>query len=209
MSLSDFLSDAVDLVKGVRIPPELSKHVELDILGKHVRLSHEVVRRLVAWAAEAEGGDDVTLDEMAWTPRGYRTRIATGGTVVTTTLVPQRVTWRPGELTVGITTPEGAAIEGRPILNFFLAAVGLLVGGTGLAEAILSSPLPPQIRWNGKAAVCTIATPGMSLPSWVADAATVTATFTPDQSGLWVRSDQVAHLVSLVASLIGLFGKEM
>jgi hypothetical protein len=195
-----------ELFRGSVPSPAHGGHVEFDASKRRLRLAHGLIRRMVAWGVD--NNPDLTLVGLEWATPGYRCQLGSHGKTVTTTLYPRKVIWKPETLVVELTSPDGVAIEGNPILNALIAAMALAVGGPGLGESVRSRRSLPQVRWNDKTAICSVEAPGKPLPSWAGSAPDVTVKFSGEESGMWLSSDRVAHLVPLATTLGGLFGKK-
>ena len=77
-------------------------------------------------------------------------------------------------------------------------------GGTELGEAILSSKLPADLRWNGHHARLELALPQGVLPRWLSHAGPAVFRVTQDSRGLWITFDALATAVAVVMGIVSL-----
>ena len=107
-------------------------------------------------------------------------------------------------VTVTLSTPDAITIESRPALTFIARSIVWLLGGTELGEAILSSKLPADLRWNGHHARLELALPQGVLPRWLSHAGPAVFRVTQDSRGLWITFDALATAVAVVMGIVSL-----
>jgi hypothetical protein len=184
------------------LPAALREHVVVDAPKARVRLSNHVVLAAIRAAAVRA---EFEVVEVRREGDGYFCAVKKGTNVVRVTATVSSIVWNGRNVRVTLQTPVPVEIDGRPVVNFLVAALVGLIGGTHVAESILSLPLPTGVRWNGQVAVLEFELPAdVKLPSWVESTAMVTFEVTHDADGMWLKFSSQKTLSLYLSGLVGL-----
>ena len=185
-----------------KIPASIREHVKVDPANKRFFFSHESFTAAVR--AAAGRSDTFEIRELRPLPDAYHLSAQIRGRNVETQFRVETITWADGQVEVQLGVPEGVKIASSPVLNFIAAGVCKVFGGTSVGEAILSAPLPSNIRWDGKIVRWTSqVSPTHTMPGWVRAAEPLVFTATHERRGLWFSIDVTVSIFLWLATFVG------
>lgn len=205
-SLARGIKEAADL--GVKsLVDRFEGEVRVDVAGRRLWLADRVVERAVR--AGAERLEEFTLLDFAWRDDAYGIRAMVKSHTVAVSVLPCSARWTLEDVTVSAETLSSPSLEGEPVANWFVARFVELLGGTAIAAALLTRPMPEGLRWDGREV--TWRRPldlGMTgLRAALANGAAATATFSHDDDGLWITVHaELPIAVALVKDVLTLLG---
>lgn len=180
----------------------MSEHVQLDLEGRRFQLSHPVLASVLAHASARTGQFEVEAIDGG--QRGLQVRGRASAHRIAVLLVPHRIEWRAGTMTVHLATPEGFVLVGRPIVTLFIRVFMRVFGRSSLGARVVARTTPPELRWDGRRATWTteVVEHG-AVHRWLEDATGVVVTTALDDHGVWftVEGGAVASVVEVVGAV--------
>ena len=166
-----------------RIPENYRGHIDFDIKNKRLFLSHSLLLKMARFAASSR--DDIDIKELySLTEGSYYCRAEVKKETVSLRFIIEQIIFDDNQAMVVIKTPDKIKIEDRPIINFFATTFISLFGGTEIGETLISSKLPPNIKWDGRIAKCSFEVPEEYIPKWL-QSSPVILVANQDSRGLW------------------------
>ena len=185
-----------------RLPARVRDHLKVDIANKRFFLSHKMFAASVRAAADLTG--KFKIAELRPLADAYKLVAQVGGRDVVTRFRIESVTWSEGQVVVRLSVPEGVEITSSPVMNFIAAGVCRIFGGTFIGESILSSPLPPNMRWDGRTAWWTSQISSThDLPEWLTAAEPLVLTVDHEAEGIRFTVDADTRTLLWLVPLVG------
>lgn len=186
----------------VKLPASIRDHVQVDAANKRFFLSHEVFTAAVRAAASQSNTFEIV--ELRPLPDAHHLTAQVRGRDVVARFRIESITWADGQVVVKLSVPEGVEITSSLVLNFIAAGVCKIFGGTSVGEAILSAPLPPNVRWDGQTVQwITQISPTHVMPKWIRTAEPLVLTVAHERRGIWFSIDVTASIFLWLVTYVG------
>lgn len=158
--------------------------VKVDKIGNRVFVGHDLL--VPALRKAIMQIDSVQLRELSVEADGYRARGSVRGREVGVLLVPRRLQWAAGQLSVQADTPGGVTSFDRSFATACVVAFATLFGGTAVVD-LLTRPLTPAgVRWDGNSLTWETDIAGrVGAPEFARSVTGASLALIVEESGVW------------------------
>ena len=180
---------------------KVREHLTVDLPNRRVHVSDAVVLKAIRTAATKAAVD---LVEVVRVGGGYDCTWKKGDETLRCTAIVTELVWGSETFEVTVATPEGVELTSRPVLSAIVAGMVGLIGGTAVADFVLSAPLPAFLRWDGKTALLAFPSPAKGkVQTWLG-LDEVAFEVAQDASGLWFKVSDDLTLLRFIQGLLEL-----
>lgn len=149
----------LDLLDGAKQALLAQRHLRVEVATRALSLSDELLIKAVERLAHDHAPS--ARVRLVAAPQGFLLTATAGEHEVQTVLELRGLAYATGELKLTIATLRAPRFEKRPFVNFLVAVLVNVAGGTRVAAKLFSRVLPPWLQWDGHTATLT-AKPGAS-----------------------------------------------
>ena len=147
----------LDLLDGAKQALLAQRHLRVEVATRALSLSDELLIKSVERLAHDHAPS--ARVRLAAAPQGFLVTATAGEHEVQAVLELRGLAYATGELKFTLATHRAPRFEKRPVLNFLVAVLIKVAGGTRAAAKLFSKVLPPSVHWDGHTATVT-AKPG-------------------------------------------------